>query len=87
VSGSAVFCAGHWGTLPRAMRDEIYAAKAKPWKHQDAVPAAIKWLGQQGGRPITRADPTMTINTDEFVEKVACIAHEANRAYCKALGD
>lgn len=27
------------------------------------------------------------IDTDTFVEKVACIAHETNRAYCLAIGD
>lgn len=81
-----VFCTTHWNALPVDLRNGIYAAKSKPEKYKGAVTAAIQWLNQRS-QAITRSQPTMPMDTDTFVEKVACIAHETNRAYCLAIGD
>jgi hypothetical protein len=82
-----VFCTAHWNALPVALRDGIYAAQHKPEKYAGARVAAVQWLAQRA-QAITRSQPTMPkYTTDEFIEKVACVAHEANRAYCLAIGD
>lgn len=80
------FCTAHWNAMPSDLRDRIYKAKVKPEKYAGARVQAIQWLALNA--PIVRKPtPMPNINTDAFVEKVAAIAHETNRAYCRALGD
>lgn len=80
------FCPDHWSALPSDLRDRIYKAKVKPEKYAGARVQAVQWLALNAPI-IRRSSPMPQINTDTFVEKAAAIAHEVNRAYCRALGD
>jgi RyR domain len=88
VNHGMVFCVSHWNALPRELRDGIYASQRKPDKYAGARASAVAWLAKASlSNKRTTELPQVKLDTDDIVERVAAIAHEANRAYCRGIGD